>query len=229
MMGGLGAHEYMAPCPAGENDVALSASGYAANVEVASATPQPVEGLTGGSAEPVETPGATTIEAVSNMFGVAPGALIKAFPVIADERGPGPRPDPRRPPPERRQAPQRAGSGLPPGAGGRGEVAVRLAAGLHRPDRRERAGDRRRGAQGPRGARRGRERGRTSTSRASSPAATSTRSGRTSAPWRPGTPTRRGGDPDRAGDRGRATSSSSAPATPSRSARPISTRTARSS
>ena len=36
MMGGLGAHEYMAPCPAGENDVAL-APGYAANVEVASA------------------------------------------------------------------------------------------------------------------------------------------------------------------------------------------------
>ena len=36
MMGGIGAHEYMAPCPAGENDVAL-APGYAANVEVASA------------------------------------------------------------------------------------------------------------------------------------------------------------------------------------------------
>src|SRR3954451_12809976 len=42
MMGGFGAHEYMAPCPAGENDVAL-APGYAANVEVASAEPQPVE------------------------------------------------------------------------------------------------------------------------------------------------------------------------------------------
>ena len=34
MMGGIGAHEYMAPCAAGENDVAL-APGYAANVEVA--------------------------------------------------------------------------------------------------------------------------------------------------------------------------------------------------
>ena len=41
MMGGSGAHEYMAPCPAGENDVAVAA-GYAANVEVASAEPQPV-------------------------------------------------------------------------------------------------------------------------------------------------------------------------------------------
>ena len=37
-MGGFGAHEYMAPCAAGENDVALTGSGYAANVEVASAT-----------------------------------------------------------------------------------------------------------------------------------------------------------------------------------------------
>src|SRR5213080_4946366 len=44
MMGGFGAHEYMAPCPAGENDVAL-AEGYAANVEVASADPQPVPAL----------------------------------------------------------------------------------------------------------------------------------------------------------------------------------------
>ena len=42
MMGGLGAHEYMAPCAAGENDVAL-APGYAANVEVAVADAQPVE------------------------------------------------------------------------------------------------------------------------------------------------------------------------------------------
>ena len=42
MMGGSRADEYMAPCPVGENDVAL-ADGYAANVEVASATAQPVE------------------------------------------------------------------------------------------------------------------------------------------------------------------------------------------
>jgi prolyl-tRNA synthetase len=34
MMGGHGAHEYMAPCAAGEDEVAL-ADGYAANVEVA--------------------------------------------------------------------------------------------------------------------------------------------------------------------------------------------------
>ena len=42
MMGGSGAHEYMAPCAAGEDSIAL-APGYAANVEVASAQAQPVE------------------------------------------------------------------------------------------------------------------------------------------------------------------------------------------
>src|SRR5437763_12923900 len=39
MMGGLGAHEYMAPCPAGEDEIAL-APGYAANVQVALASTQ---------------------------------------------------------------------------------------------------------------------------------------------------------------------------------------------
>jgi prolyl-tRNA synthetase len=34
MMGGSGAHEYMAPCAAGEDEVVLSDSGYAANAEV---------------------------------------------------------------------------------------------------------------------------------------------------------------------------------------------------
>ncbi|MBV9004372.1 MAG: proline--tRNA ligase, partial [Solirubrobacterales bacterium] len=62
MMGGHGAHEYMAPCPAGENDVVL-ASGYAANLEVASAQAQPVE-LPPALAAPeaVSTPGLTTVE-----------------------------------------------------------------------------------------------------------------------------------------------------------------------
>jgi prolyl-tRNA synthetase len=90
MMGGTGAHEYMAPCPAGENDVALSDAGYAANLEIASATPQPVAGLPAAADGPgrVETPGATTVQAVAETLGVPTGAIIKALPVIADERGP---------------------------------------------------------------------------------------------------------------------------------------------
>jgi prolyl-tRNA synthetase len=84
MMGGLGADEYMAPCAAGENDVAL-ASGYAANVEIASATPQPVRLPPALSApEEVPTPGMTTIDAVATELGLEPGALLKAFPVIVD-------------------------------------------------------------------------------------------------------------------------------------------------
>jgi prolyl-tRNA synthetase len=89
MMGGTGAHEYMAPCAAGENDVALTDAGYAANVEIASATPQAVElppALPGP--EPVETPGATTIEAVTGLLEVPAGALIKALPVVVEDRGP---------------------------------------------------------------------------------------------------------------------------------------------
>ncbi|HUA74153.1 MAG TPA: aminoacyl--tRNA ligase-related protein [Solirubrobacteraceae bacterium] len=39
MMGGLGAHEYMAPCAAGEDQIVL-ADGYAANVEVAKNDPR---------------------------------------------------------------------------------------------------------------------------------------------------------------------------------------------
>ena len=85
-MGGFGAHEYMAPCPAGENDVALSDAGYAANVEIASATPKPVEGLPDGlpAPEPAETPGATTVDEVSRMLGVPAGAVIKAMPMLVD-------------------------------------------------------------------------------------------------------------------------------------------------
>ncbi|HET9162213.1 MAG TPA: proline--tRNA ligase [Solirubrobacterales bacterium] len=87
MMGGSGAHEYMAPCPAGENEVAL-APGYAANVEIASAEPRPVELPPALDApEEVATPGLTTVEEVSGSLGVAPGALIKAMPVVVEGRG----------------------------------------------------------------------------------------------------------------------------------------------
>src|SRR4051794_2136855 len=88
MMGGVGAHEYMAPSPAGENDIARTDAGYAANIEVASATPQPVEGLTPRDApEAVDTPDATTIEQVAGMLKVQHGALIKALPVVVEDRG----------------------------------------------------------------------------------------------------------------------------------------------
>jgi prolyl-tRNA synthetase len=87
MMGGIGAHEYMAPCAAGENDVAL-APGYAANVEVASADAQPVE-LPESLSQPerVDTPGLTTVREVADRMDVPAGALLKAFPVVVEDRG----------------------------------------------------------------------------------------------------------------------------------------------
>jgi prolyl-tRNA synthetase len=87
MMGGSGADEYMAPCAAGENEVAL-APGYAANVEVACADAQPVTLPAQLAApEPVSTPGLTTVEQVSTELGLPAGALLKAFPVFVEGRG----------------------------------------------------------------------------------------------------------------------------------------------
>ena len=84
MMGGSGAHEYMAPCGAGEDTIVL-APGYAANLEVASANPRPVDGgETLDSPAEVETPGLKTVEAVAGALGVDPGVLIKSVPVITD-------------------------------------------------------------------------------------------------------------------------------------------------
>ena len=87
VMGGTGAHEYMAPCAAGENEVAL-APGYAANVEVASAQAQAVA-LPAALEQPqdVHTPAATTIAAVAGQLGLPAGALLKAFPVEVEGRG----------------------------------------------------------------------------------------------------------------------------------------------
>ena len=115
MMGGSGAHEYMAPCAAGENEVAL-APGYAANVEVASADPQPVELPAPLDApEEVSTPGLTKVEEVSGAARASRRGLDQGD---ADHRRgarDGPRPAARRPPAQRDQAAQRDGHRLPPG------------------------------------------------------------------------------------------------------------------
>jgi prolyl-tRNA synthetase len=87
MMGGSGAHEYMAPCLAGENEVAL-ATGYAANVEIASAEPQPVEPQAPLEApEEVDTPGLTKVEEVADRLGLPHGGFIKTLPIVVEGRG----------------------------------------------------------------------------------------------------------------------------------------------
>ncbi len=87
MMGGSGAHEYMAACAAGENEVAL-APGYAANVEIASAAAQAVElPAPLSEPEPVRTPSMTKVDEVAAHLGLPPGAFIKTLPVIVEGRG----------------------------------------------------------------------------------------------------------------------------------------------
>jgi prolyl-tRNA synthetase len=86
MMGGLGAHEYMAPCPAGENEVALSDAGYAANVEVATGEPPAPDFPPSIPApEDVETPNARTIEEVASLLEIDPATLIKSLPVVTPD------------------------------------------------------------------------------------------------------------------------------------------------
>ncbi len=87
MMGGTAAHEYMAPCAAGEDEIAL-APGYASNIEVASANAQPIE-LPPPLDAPREapTPGLTTVEEVAGALGVPDGALIKAMAMVVEDRG----------------------------------------------------------------------------------------------------------------------------------------------
>jgi prolyl-tRNA synthetase len=87
MMGGLGADEFMAPCPAGEDEVAL-APGYAANVEIASAEAQSVELSSPLNApEEVDTPGLTKVEEVADRLGMPQGAFIKTMPIVVEGRG----------------------------------------------------------------------------------------------------------------------------------------------
>jgi prolyl-tRNA synthetase len=67
MMGGLGAHEYMAPCPAGEDEVVLG-DGYAANVEVARVSPEVQQTPGGGYARGGEALSVEPAIEIGNIF-----------------------------------------------------------------------------------------------------------------------------------------------------------------
>jgi prolyl-tRNA synthetase len=88
-MGGSGAHEYLAPSEAGENELVLCpACGYAANVEVAASRPRPLNaGPTLSAPEEVETPGSRTVDEVAAYLGVEPARILKTVAVVAPERG----------------------------------------------------------------------------------------------------------------------------------------------
>jgi prolyl-tRNA synthetase len=83
-MGGSGAHEYMAPSSAGEDEVALcDRCDYAANVEKARSRISQPEFPPDAPPEEVATPGVETIDALAEFLGVDPRATAKAMPVVA--------------------------------------------------------------------------------------------------------------------------------------------------
>jgi prolyl-tRNA synthetase len=87
MMGGGMSHEFMAPSPAGEDEVALCGKcGYSANVELALSVPPKVEEKD-WEKEEVHTPEKRTVQEVSNFLKLPPSYFIKSILVIA-EKGP---------------------------------------------------------------------------------------------------------------------------------------------
>jgi len=87
MMGGSMAHEFMAPSPAGEDEVALcDACGYAANVELALSVPK-TPNFPSWKYEEVATPEKRTIEEVSRFLKLTPDLLIKSI-LMMSEKGP---------------------------------------------------------------------------------------------------------------------------------------------
>jgi prolyl-tRNA synthetase len=86
MMGGRGAHEYMAPSAAGEDSVALCDRGdYAANVEMATSPLTAPAFPPAEKPEEVETPNVTTIDGLAEFLGIDPRTTSKAMPVVADD------------------------------------------------------------------------------------------------------------------------------------------------
>jgi prolyl-tRNA synthetase len=86
-MGGTGSQEFMVSTEAGEDLIASSSSGYAANVEKATSKLAPVVDLapTGdGLPELVHTPGQKTIDEVGAFLGVAPVHQIKTMAYIVE-------------------------------------------------------------------------------------------------------------------------------------------------
>ncbi|MDH7499472.1 MAG: proline--tRNA ligase [candidate division NC10 bacterium] len=87
MMGGAGAHEFMAPSEAGEDEIALCpACGYAANIELATSRVRQPE-FQESPLQEVATPEARTIEEVSAFLRLDPRLLIKSI-LVVTQRGP---------------------------------------------------------------------------------------------------------------------------------------------
>ena len=84
IMGGSGSMDFLAPADSGQNTLVTCENGdFAADLEIARTVPRPPE-LPERLAAPeeVETPGATTIEALAELLGIDEAATSKAMPVV---------------------------------------------------------------------------------------------------------------------------------------------------
>jgi prolyl-tRNA synthetase len=85
MMGGAKAHEFMAPSPAGEDEIVLcDGCGYAANVELALSVPKEAEAKN-WVLEEVSTPEKRTVREVSDFLKLGPEYFIKSILLISDK------------------------------------------------------------------------------------------------------------------------------------------------
>jgi prolyl-tRNA synthetase len=84
MMGGGYSHEFMAPSPAGEDQVAICPKcGYSANVELALSIPVQIDDK-GWPKEEVHTPEKRTVQEVSRYLKLTPEYFIKSVLVVSD-------------------------------------------------------------------------------------------------------------------------------------------------
>ncbi len=85
MMGGACAHEYMAPSPAGEDDIVIcDKCGYIANVEIAGSIPRANENVE-WEMEELLTPDKRTVREVSEFLNVDPSFFIKSLLLVASD------------------------------------------------------------------------------------------------------------------------------------------------
>ncbi len=85
MMGGAAAHEFMAPSPAGEDDIVIcDQCNYMANVEVARSISSVIKDF-GWQIEEIHTPARRTIKEVSGFLNIEPPYFIKSLLLISAE------------------------------------------------------------------------------------------------------------------------------------------------
>lgn len=86
-MGGTVSHEFMVPTDSGEDSIAISDCGYAANLEKALSTVPPVGDLPGDAApEPFPTPGQKTIDELVKFTGEPAWRMIKTLVYMVESK-----------------------------------------------------------------------------------------------------------------------------------------------